>query len=638
MSNFFTDNDDLQYYFDKGIDWNALIARTEFDYRTPDGFKNATDALEVYREIAELVGAFSATEIAPHSVEIDRGGVKVVDGEPRSSDALEAVFERMKPLELHGMSIPRELGGMSCPLVLYLVATELVARADLSATARFSFHGGVSMTMLRASLHEGTTKMDPDTMTFTETRFAEAMDEINRGEAWGCMDITEPDAGSDMAALRAVGERDEDGVWRVSGSKIFVTEGHAKYHFVIARTEQARDPSDPMSGLAGLSLFLVRATEDSEDGSHRRIVEIDRLEHKLGQHGSVTASMVFDRAPADLVGKPGEGFRYMLMLMNHARLCIGFEALGLCEAAYRMARDYAAQRPSMGKTIDKHEMIADYLDEMRTDVQAIRAMCMSAAYAEGMAQQLEIELRLAPPGDALEKKRLEKERKKFSAHTRRLMPLLKYVSSEKCVELARRCIQIHGGNGYMTEYGCEKLLRDAMVMPIYEGTSQIQALMAMKDTLGAIMKNPQAFMKRQAQARWRSMSAKDPLERRVAKLQVLSSGAQSHLLTRTAASKLRSLQERPMAEWSESFKRWDPKRDFAFAQLHAERLTRLLIDEAFGELLLDQAQRHPERRELLERHLDRCEPRCRYLHDEITSTGSRILDELRAPSEASESA
>lgn len=636
-SNFFTDNDDLQYYFAKGLDWPELAARSELGFRQPGGFENAEEATEVYRQIADMVGGFSATEIAPRAAEIDRGGVQWIDGEPQSSDALETVFERMKPLELHGMSVPRELGGMSCPLVLFLVATELVSRADMSVTARFSFLGGVSLTMLRASLHEGTTVMCKETMSIVETRFAQEIGDINRGEAWGCMDITEPDAGSDMAALRASAERDENGVWRVSGSKIFITEGHAKYHLVIARTEQAKDPSDPLSGLAGLSLFLVRAFED-EDGARRRIVAIDRLEEKLGQHGSVTASLLFDRAPAEIVGEPGQGFRYMLMAMNHARLAIGFQALGLSEAAYRMARDYASGRPSMGKTIDKHEMIADYLDEMRTDIQGIRAMCMSSASAEGMAQQLDLELRLAPPSDELERKRLEARRKKLAAHARRALPLLKYISSEKCVEHARRCIQILGGNGYTTEYGAEKLLRDAMVMPIYEGTSQIQALMAMKDTLGAIMKNPQAFMKRRAQAHWRSMSAKDALERRVAKLQVLSLGAQWHLLTRTATTKLRGLQQVPMGKWAEAFKRWDPKRDFALAQLHAERLTRLLTDELIAELLLEQARRHPERRELCERWLDRCEPRCRFLHDEITSTGSRVLEQLHERAPTSQSA
>src|SRR5262249_48685351 len=134
--------------------------------------------------------------------------------------------------------------------------------------------------------------------------------------------------------------------------------------------------------------------------------------------------------------------------------------------------------------------------------------------------------------------------------SRRVTPLLKYLASEKAVEMARRCVQVHGGNGYMKDYPAEKLLRDALVMPIYEGTSQIQCLMAMKDTLGGVMKNPQHFLRRIAQARWRAMSARDPLERRLARLQMQSLGAQQFLITKTAATKLRSLAEKPVTAWT----------------------------------------------------------------------------------------
>jgi hypothetical protein len=254
---------------------------------------------------------------------------------------------------------------------------------------------------------------------------------------------------------------------------------------------------------------------------------------------------------------------------------------------------------------------------------------MRGAVAEELSRKVRMRLDQSPPKDALERARLERAAKRDAKLSRRITPLLKYFASEKAVEHARRSLQIHGGNGYMMEYGAEKLLRDALVMPIYEGTSQIQALMAMKDTLGGIMKNPQGFVRRMAQARWRSLSAKDPLERRVAKVALLSLGAQNHLLTKTAADKVRSLSGRPMGEWPEAFlKNWDPKRDFAYAMLHAERLTRLLTDELVAELLLEQCEKHPERRELCERWLERCEPRSRLLFDEITSTGERLLHQL----------
>jgi hypothetical protein len=282
----------------------------------------------------------------------------------------------------------------------------------------------------------------------------------------------------------------------------------------------------------------------------------------------------------------------------------------------------------MGKPIDRHEMIADYLDEMRTDIQGLRALAMYGAEHEELGEKQKARAALLPDGD-LDRKRLDAEGRRHKAKARRVTPLLKYLGAEKAVEMARRAVQIHGGNGYMKEYGAEKLLRDAMVMPIYEGTSQIQALMAMKDTLGAILKRPQAFFRKVAQTRWRALSAKDPLERRVARLQALSLGAQQHLVTRTATDKVRALAGRPLAEWRRALTRtWDPKRDFAHALLHAERLTRLLCDEAVCELLLEQARRFPERREVLERYLDRAEPRGRFLHDEITTTGARLLGTL----------
>ncbi len=640
MGNFFKDNDDLQFYFERGIDWEPIVRLTEFDYRAEDAFTSPEEARSFYRDVAEMVGELTANEIAPHAAEIDREGVSLVGGEVVFPARLQAIFDRIKELDLHGMCAPRELGGMNAPLLLYFINTEIMARADVSVMAHHGFHGGMAMAMLVFSIQEGTTEVDAGNARILETRWRKEIDEILRGEAWGCMDITEPHAGSDMAQLRAVGEQDADGNWTVTGEKVFITSGHGKYHFVIARTEKAGDPDDPFAGLGGLSMFLVPTYEEDEDGNRRRIVKIGRIEEKLGHHGSATCSLVFDRAPAMLVGERGEGFRHMLTLMNNARLGVGFESIGLCEAAYRAAKAYAEERPSMGKTLDQHEMVADYLEEMRTDIQGLRALAVHGAVNEETAAKLQLGARFGGTKDRSAEE-LEREAEQYKRRARRATPLLKYLAAEKAVEMARRCVQIHGGNGYMQDYPAEKLLRDAMVMPIYEGTSQIQALMAMKDTLMGIMKNPQRFVRRMAQARIRSLSSRDPLERRVAKVQLLSLGAQQHLMARTAGDKLASLRDRPITEWPSRFlAQWDPKRDFAFAMLHAERLTRLLADEHICECLLDQARAHADRREVLERYLDRAEPRCRFLHDEITTTGGRLLARLRpeAPPRTAEAA
>jgi alkylation response protein AidB-like acyl-CoA dehydrogenase len=445
VANYFDDNDDLQYYFDKGIDWGPLVRATERDLAAGEaGADNVAETVDGYRQMAQMVGTFVAEEVAPAGLVVDREGIHLDKGEAVVPKRMQAIFDQIKALDLHWLCVPRELGGMNSPLLLYFINTELFSRADVSITAHHSFHGGIALALLIFSIREGSTEFDG--ATITKTRFRDAIEEVARGDAWGTMCITEPDAGSDMAALRTVGEQDEHGNWFVTGQKIFITSGHGKYHFVIARTEPAvgHGGDDPLAGLGGLSFFLVPAWHEDEHGRRHRTVTIDRIEEKLGHHGSCTTALTFDRSPAFLLGQRGEGFKYMLTLMNNARLGVGFESLGVCEAAYRMARDYAAQRPSMGKTIDRHEMIADLLDEMRTDIQAIRALAMYGAYHEELATKYELfASRIGGKGE-LETKKLERRAKQHKANARRVTPLLKYLAAEKAVEMARRNMQILG--------------------------------------------------------------------------------------------------------------------------------------------------------------------------------------------------
>ncbi len=632
MGNYYTDNDDLRYYVERCIDWETLVRLVEDDFRHEDGFHDLEEAVGFYQGVFEMVGRFVADEIAPRVDEIEEEGLELVDGEVVFPEALDAIFEQIKGLGLHGLTIPRELGGMNAPMLCYMISSELMARADVSIMTHHGFHTGIAMALLVYSMNEGSTELDEDGR-IVSTRFEDAIREIVSGDAWGCMDITEPDAGSDMAALRTKAEQDEEGNWYVTGQKIFITSGHGKYHVVIARTEEAGEGA--FDGLKGLSTFLVPAYRDEEDGTRTRLATVERLEEKLGHHASATCAINFDRTPAHLIGERGEGFKQMLLLMNNARVGVGFECIGLCEAAIRTAEAYAEERRTFGKSIDQHEIIADYLDEMRTDLQGLRAMAFDAAYNEEVAYRTETKAE-RPGLSEMERKRLEKESRRRKLAARRITPLLKYLGAEKAVEMARRCVQIHGGAGYTTEYGAEKLLRDAMVMPIYEGTSQIQSLMAMKDTLGRILKNPQDFVARLAQARWRSLSARDPHTRALAKVQSISLSAQQHLITKTVGDKFKTVRNRPITEWIDGMSQnWDPKRDFAHAMLHAENLTRILADEAICEILLEQGREHPDRLEVFERYIERAEPRCRYLLDVITSTGDRLLDELR-PSRGSE--
>jgi alkylation response protein AidB-like acyl-CoA dehydrogenase len=630
MPNFYADNSDLQYYVDHFIDWEPLVRLTEYDWTAPDGFRNVEDALEFYRGVLDLVGNFVAEQIAPKSEQLDREHPTLEDGIVSFPAVQNEIFEQIKALELHGMCLPRELGGMNAPFLLFMVANELFARADVSVTAHHGFHGGMAMAMLLFSVMEGTTEFDAAAGQIGQTRFEDAIREIIRGEAWGSMDITEAGAGSDMGALRAKGEQDAEGNWLVTGEKIFITSGHAKYHFVIARTEKAVEGADAFAGLQGLSMFLAPAFETDASGNRVHFATFEKLEEKLGHHGSATVSINFDRTPAWIIGKRGDGFKLMLQLMNNARVGVGFECLGLCENAYRLAADYAAERPSMGKTIDRHEMIADYLDEMKTDIQAIRAISVAGAYHEEMGKKLDLMMQFKPPANDAERARMERQSKKHQAKARSLTPLVKYLAAEKAVEISRRCIQIHGGFGYSIEYGAEKLLRDAIVMPIYEGTSQIQSLMAMKDNLMGVIKNPSGFFADAAKARWTARTSSDSLERRVAKLKVLASSALQFLLSRLAGKKIAGLRGEAITDWPSAFKQWDPKKDFALAMLHAERLTQILTDVAVCEQFYAQAKKDAARGDVLARYLERAEPRCKYLHEQITTTGLRLLGELAA--------
>lgn len=627
MSNFYKDNDDLRYYVEKYIDWDGLARLTEFDFRSRDGFETVEEALDYYKSVLEMIGAFSANEIAPHAKEIDKQHPWIKDGVVCFPEVQEKIFEQIRDLDLHGMCIPRGLGGMNCPFTLFMLSNELMARADVSVTAHYGFHGGMGMAMLLFSIMEGTTVFDAQEFDIKSTRFEQAIGEIVRGEAWGSMDITESGAGSDMAALRTVARQDEEGSWFVSGQKVFITSGHAKYHFVLARTERAAEPEDAFAGLRGLSMFFVPTYSVQENGERISHASFDSLEEKLGHHGSATVTISFDDTPAQLVGKRGEGFKYMLMLMNNARVGVGFEALGICESAFRLATDYAQERFSMGKPISHHEMIADYLDEMRTDIQGIRALAVLGAYHEEMWQKINLKVQFVTPGDTEESDLLQKKMAFHRRSSRMVTPLLKYFAAEKAVEITRRCIQILGGYGYTCEFPAEKLLRDAMVLPIYEGTSQIQALMAMKDNLLGVIKNPKGFFSRNAKTRWLSRFSRSKVARRVARLALLSDKILLFLMKRLARDKL-SNTRKSFGAMKQALGDWDPKRDFSLAMLHAERLTRVLTDVAICRELLAQAETHPEREEVLLRFLERAEPRCRYLYSEITGSGDRLIRSL----------
>jgi hypothetical protein len=296
-----------------------------------------------------------------------------------------------------------------------------------------------------------------------------------------------------------------------------------------------------------------------------------------------------------------------------------------------MAKEYASIRASMGKTIDQHELVADMLDEMQTGVEGLRALCMRVAMLNETYQRARLRLNHLTEEGTPEHAELSAEVARLQMRTRELTPLVKLVASETAVEIARKGVQVHGGCGYTTEYGAEKLLRDAMVLPIYEGTTQIQALMATKDNLLSVTKDPARFARRLAKHWQRSLFADDALERRVAGLRHGSLVAMRTLMTRVVKHKYGVAKQDPELTLAKAFKNWNPGEDFAPALLHAENLSWMLADAATAEELWRQADAHEDRREVLERFLERAEVRAHDRMYRIQHTGDRLLDALAAP-------
>ncbi len=628
VSNFYKDNEDLQFQVKHGLEWEELVALTEANYTSPDGPKSLEEARAFYDDVLAATGEFVAKEIAPRAAKIDKAGTHLKDGEVVMSDEANAIFQGFKELGMFGLCVPRELGGSNAPLSLYFVINEIIARGDVSVMTHFGFHGGIAASLLAYSAKEGTAVYENG--RFVKSRFDDAIRKIAQGEEFGCMVLTEPGAGSDLGAIRTRAEL-RDGKWILNGEKIFITSGHGQYNIVLARTEEGGD------GLKALSLFLVPRRIE-KDGKTVENVQVTKVEEKLGHHGSPTCSLLYEDSVGELIGKRGQGFELMLFLMNSARIGVGFEAIGLCEAAYRAAKTYASERRTMGKSIDQHELIAEKLLDMDTWIRSMRALGIEALNAVELSNRLELRLKYDPPSDPDELQRLKSRQSKLARKARRLTPLFKYIASEKGVEISRDAMQIFGGMGYIDETGVHKYLRDALVMPVYEGTSQIQALMATKDHLLWAARDPAGFLRRGARARLLARTAETELAKDVYK-------AEATLYRATETIMLRIFGRKVRAEWEggmrgtgpaalgrylakEFLRRWDVKADFSQGLLHAERLTRMLTDVAVAKVLLKQAERFPERANLARRFVHKMSLRVEATAREIENTDDSVFEAI----------
>jgi alkylation response protein AidB-like acyl-CoA dehydrogenase len=463
VANFFLDNDDIQFMLDRlNLEELAELQEATAPGGEEDddyGPESPADAVDNYRRILEILGQVAADNIEPNAEQVDREGNHLnADGTVTLHPLVQENLKRLSQADLMGFMLPRKYGGLNCPILIYTMATEIVSRADTSLMNMFGLQG------------------------IAETISAFASDEIKdevlpqfaRGEVTGAMVLTEPDAGSDLQAVRLSAHQDEDGTWRLNGVKRFITNGCGEILLTLARSE----PDLPDG--RGLSLFI------SERSEH---IKVRHLEHKLGIHGSPTCEMVYEDAPARLIGERQRGLiTYVLALMNGARVGIAAQSLGVAEAAYRMARGYAHKRQQFGIPIEQLPAVAEMIVEMRVAIEAARVL----TYETGRICDLENgNRRLVEFGDleATEKKRRKKETRGLKRLNAMLTPMSKYYASEMAIRVADTALQVLGGSGYMQDYPAERYLRDARITSIYEGTSQLQILAASRGVSSGVFES-----------------------------------------------------------------------------------------------------------------------------------------------------
>ena len=447
MANFYSDNKDLQYHLSHPLmkriielkERNFADAK-EYDYAPQD----VEDALDSYRRVLDIVGDVCGEVIAANAESVDHEGPRVVNDHVEYALGTVRNIEALNAAGLGGMTLPRKYDGLNMPVTCFAMANEMVARAD----AGFENIWG---------LQDCAETINEFASEEIKQRF---LPRVSAGETCA-MDLTEPDAGSDLGAVMLKASWDEAAsVWRLNGCKRFITNGDGDISLVLARTEEGTKDA------RGLSMLIY----DKRDGG----VKVRCIENKLGIKGSPTCELVFNNAPAVLVGDRKMGLiKYVMSLMNAARLGIAAQSTGLCEAAYREALKYAQEREQFGKAIINFAAVREMLKNMEAKTLASRAMLYETARFVDIYKQLT---------HISHDRSLEAEERQEMKFYNRLAdgftPLAKMFASEYANEVAYDSIQIHGGSGYMKDYACERLYRDARIMNIYEGTTQLQVVAA----------------------------------------------------------------------------------------------------------------------------------------------------------------
>ena len=455
MGNFFTDNERLKFHLHNDM-MKEIIRLKERDYADKDKYDFAPesyeDAIDSYEKVLEIVGEITSDVLAENAKDVDIEGPKIEDNAIVYAKGTQRNHEALRDAGLYGMSLPRQYGGLNFSYVPYVMAAEIVSRGDCG------FANIWGLQDCAETIYE----------FGSEEIKNEYLPRINKG-ATCSMDLTEPDAGSDLQAVRLKATYDEQaGVWRLNGVKRFITNGDADIKLVLARSEEGTTDG------RGLSYFVY--------DRNNKAVTVRRIENKLGIKGSPTAELVFNNAPAQIVGDRKLGLiKYVMSLMNGARLGVGAQSVGLAEAAYREAVKYAHEREQFGKPIANFAQVYEMLGNMRAKTDAIRTLLYETARQVDMYKSLDAISR--------ERKLAVEEKQLLKAHLRladALTPMLKLFASEYANQITYDCIQVHGGSGLMKDYACERMYRDARILTIYEGTSQLQVVAAIKGVTSGI--------------------------------------------------------------------------------------------------------------------------------------------------------
>ena len=448
MANYYTDHPEIEFHLNHPL-MKRVVDLKERNYAEKDQFEDAPvnyeDAIENYKRLLDITGDVAANIIEPNSEDVDLEGPHLENGRMIYASKTFENLDATRKAGLWGLSMPRRYGGLNLPNAIFSMASEIIAAADAGFQNIWSLQSCID-TLYEFGSEEQRQKYIP---------------RICAGETMS-MDLTEPDAGSDLQRVMLKATQDEDGTWRLNGVKRFITNGDSDIHLVLARSEEGTKDG------RGLSMFIY----DKRDGG----VTVRHIEHKLGIHGSPTCELVYKNAKAELCGNTRLGLiKYVMALMNGARLGIAAQSVGVEQEAYNEGLAYAKERAQFGEKIINFPAVYDILSRMKAKLDAGRSLLYCCARYVDIYKALE--------DIARDTKLTPEERQEMKKYTRladAFTPLAKGMNSEYANQNAYDAISIHGGSGFIMEYKCQRLFRDARIFSIYEGTTQLQVVAAIR--------------------------------------------------------------------------------------------------------------------------------------------------------------